>query len=269
MRWHSWQKAIFVGGVLAGVGLGWQPAIAQLLYPPVSEQRGVSVTGQGRASVPADQAQIDILLTNRDPNAPDPGYPFPPEAAPMPAPEPPPITRDSLQQVRTALLEAGVPDSAIQLNLSATAGSPYSYRNPQASLTLDIEQPTRDRVNELVEIVSTTFAAQTPRQTVFVNYIYVQYAIDSCELVEQRAYTAAMEDAELRARAIADAIGVTLLAPPAVAELPFLGRFLSPCNEDTDVIGALFWSPDSSYYNPETPAEVEVYRELMVTYPVE
>jgi hypothetical protein len=265
-------KVLFVGGVLAGLGSGLKPAIAQLLYPPVSEQRGVSVTGQGRASVPADIAQIDILLTNWDPNtSPDYGYPYPEDMPAMtaPQPEPEPITMASLQGVKEAILGAGIPESAIQINLPTVGTVSYGYTSAEASITLDLEQPTRERVNEIIALVNTTLEAQTPEQTVFVDYVYVQYAINSCEVVEQRAYTAAMEDAELRAQAIADAINVTLVSPPSVAELPFLGRFLSPCNEETDVIGALFWSADSSYYNPEAPAEVEVYRELMVTYPVE
>jgi len=266
----SCNKVALIGFALAGLGISYQPTHAQLLYPPVSEQRGISVTGQGRANVPADQARIDVLLTNRDPNEP-PNYGVPsPDGMPsIPPVEPKPITRENLQEVQAALLGAGLPESAIMINLPTVDTVSYGYRRAEASLNLELEQPTQTQVNDLVKLINDTLRGASPTQTIFVSTVFVQYAINSCELVEQQAYSAAMEDAQLRARAIADAINVTLIEPPAVAELPFVGRFLSPCNEDTDVIGALFWSPDSNIYNPEAPSEVVVYRELMVTYPVE
>ncbi|NER81924.1 MAG: SIMPL domain-containing protein [Leptolyngbya sp. SIO1D8] len=259
--------SIGLGGMIVAQGLSVPPAIAQLLYPPVSEQRAISVTGQGRASVPADQAQIDILLSNRNPDDPA-AHGFPPEVA-EPLPEPPPITFDSLRGIIDALVEAGLPEAAIDVNLPTVETLPYDYSNSDPSITLDIEDPTREQINEIVTIVDTALETQATQQFVFIRRIFVQYAIESCEVVEQRAYATAMADAQLRAVAIADAIDAALVEPPSVAELPFLGRFLSPCNEDTDIVGALFWSPESSYYNPEAPAEVEVYREVLVTYPVE
>jgi uncharacterized protein YggE len=262
---------LLMGGLVLGAGWGLQPAIAQLLYPPVSEQRGISVTGQGRASVPADRAQVDILLTNEDPYA-DP-YAVPAYEAPGPdgnAPEPPkPITAADLQDVVAALEATGLPASAITVNVPPVTSPTYSYPQLEVSLTLNITAPSREQINQLVQTVNTTLQTQTPQQAVFVRRVYVQYAIDSCAAIEQQAYAAAMADAQLRAAAIATAINVNLVTPPAVAELPFLGRFLSPCNEDADVVGALFWSPDNSFYNPEAPAAVEVFRELLVTYPIE
>ncbi|MBE7382918.1 MAG: SIMPL domain-containing protein [Leptolyngbya sp. SIO1E4] len=261
--------SLCLGVCVSGSGLNIQPAIAQLLYPPVRDQQAVSVTGQGRASVPADQAQIDIWLTNRDPNAAAP-FEFPPEPeAAAPVPEFPPLTFDSLRGVIDALVEAGVAESDIDVNLALIDASAYSYYSAENSITLNIQQPTQDRVNEIVQTVNEALETQSPQQIAFISRVFVQYAITSCATVEQSAYAAAMEDAKLRADAIANSMDVSLVEPPSVAELPFLGRFLSPCNEETDVIGALFWSAESSYYNPEAPAEVEVYREVLVTYPVE
>ncbi|MDA0265387.1 MAG: SIMPL domain-containing protein [Cyanobacteria bacterium] len=258
-----------LGMVSAGLGIGIRPVTAQLLYPPVSEQRAISVTGQGRASVPADQAQINVLLVNEDfsPDYFPPEAELPEESAYPPAPEP--ITRDSLQGVSDALADLGISESDIQINVSTSGSSPYSYVRSDASITVNIRQPTQSQINGIVQAINGAVANHAPQQAIFVNNIYVQYAIDSCIAIEQQAYAAAMDDARLRALAIADTINVALIDPPSVAELPFLGRFLSPCNEDTDIVGALFWSQESSYYNPETPAEVEVYREVLVTYPVE
>ena len=267
---NTWHKAInssfFLGTLMAGLVTGIRPAIAQLLYPPVSDQQVISVTGQGSASVPADQAQIDMLLTNRNPNPP---RPFPSEL-PLEeetVSEPQPITLVSLSGVIDALIAVGMSESDIRVNLSAVPVA--SFYVPGDSIILSIQQPTRSRINELVQVVDETLKEQSPQQTAFVNRVYVQYAVNSCDSLEQRAYAAAMDDAALRARAIADATNVSLAPPPSVAEFPFFGRFLSPCSEDTDTLGDLFRGPASNAYDPEAPAEVEVFRELLVTYPVE
>ena len=257
-----------LGTLITNLGLGMPPAIAQLLYPPASDRGVISVTGQGRASVPADFAQVEMRFTNYDPNAAYYPYDIPPGES-EPIPEPPPITRVSLQEVVSALTAAGVPESAIQVNVPIVDAPTYYYYSTETSLALDLEEPTRDQVNSLIQAVNNTLENQSPQQTIFMSGVFVQYAIESCTLVEQRAYTAAMEDARLRAGAIADTMDVSLVTPPSVAEMPFLGRLFSPCNEDTDVIGELFWGAESNFYDPDAPAEVTVYREIMVTYSVD
>ncbi|MEL7315029.1 MAG: SIMPL domain-containing protein [Cyanobacteria bacterium J06559_3] len=260
-----------LGVFVAGFGSAAQPAIAQLLYPPASDQGAISVTGQGRASLPADVARIELLLTNYDPNAPYP-YELPPEgfpAEPAPLPEPPPITRLSLQGIVDALTAAGIPESSIRVNINVVDSQPYYYYGTGDSLVINLEDPTRDRVNELVQIINNALEGQTPEQTIFVDRLYVDYAIAECAAIEQAAYSDAMADAQLRAAAIADSMEVALASPPAVAELPFLGRLLAPCNEEKDLVAALFFGSEPSFYDPEAPAEVTVYRELMVTYSVD
>ena len=263
---------ISLGVLISSFGLTVQPAIAQLLYPPASDQGAVSVTGQGRASVPADVARIEVLVTNLDPNAPYPPYEVGPDGFPIepePLPEPPPITRLSLQGVVDALTAAGVPESAIRVNIDVVDTQSYYYYGTGDSLVVNLEDPTRDRVNGLVQVINDALEGQTPQQVVFVDRLYVDYAIAECAVIEQAAYENAMADAQLRAEAIADSMDVSLSNPPSVAELPFLGRLLSPCNEEKDLVAALFYGSAPSFYDPEAPAEVTVYRELMVTYSVD
>jgi uncharacterized protein YggE len=83
--------------------------------------------------------------------------------------------------------------------------------------------------------------------------------------VEDAAYLSAVQDAKMRADALAKAMGVQLADGPSVAELPFLGRLYSPCTQSRDVTGAIF-SRSPSSYSPGTPAEVGIYREISVTY---
>ncbi|MEM0980948.1 MAG: SIMPL domain-containing protein [Cyanobacteria bacterium P01_H01_bin.58] len=238
----------------------------QLLYPPVSEQRGISVAGQGRASVPASRARIDVLLTNRDRTAPPPQSLSPEERIALP--EPPPITLDSLQGTVEALEAIGVPSADIEARASQLVILRYPYNRIDDAITVTVAQPTRARVNEIVNTIDSALKAQRPQQVAFVDDIYVQYIVDDCAVLEQKAYASAISDAQLRAQAIADSLGVTLAAPPFIGEFPFLGRFVTPCNEETDIVRAIF-GRENTYYNPEAPAEVEVFREVLVTYPVE
>ncbi|MGF1525070.1 MAG: SIMPL domain-containing protein [Leptolyngbyaceae cyanobacterium] len=262
--------SLSLGVLFAGFGSAAQPAIAQLLYPPASDQGAISVTGQGRASVSADVARLEVLLTNYDPDAPYPyDFPITEEFPAEPLPEPPPITRLSLQGLVEALTAAGVPESAIRVNINVVDAQPYYYYGTGDSLVVNLEDPTRDRVNELVQIINDALVGQTPEQTIFVDRLYVDYAIAECAAIEQAAYSDAMADAQLRAEAIADSMAVSLSGSPSVAELPFLGRLLAPCNEEKDLVAALFYGSEPSFYDPEAPAEVTVYRELMVTYSVD
>lgn len=265
---YKTMRISLLGILISSFGLGVRPAIAQLLYPPANDQGVISVTGQGRASVPADVAQVEMRLTNYDPSAAYYPYEIPPGEV-EPIPEPPPITSASLQEVVAALTNAGLPESAIEINVPIFDTPTYYYYSTDTSLVLNIEDPTRDQINSLVQTANDALEGQSPQQNIFLSEVLVQYAIESCNTLEERAYTAAMEDARLRAGAIAATMDVSLVTPPSVAEMPFLGRLFSPCNEDTDVIGEFFWSPDSNYYDPEAPAEVTVYREIMVTYSVE
>lgn len=261
------QFLLVFGSMMSSLSVSTQPGNAQqLLYPPVSEQRGISVAGQGRASVPASRARIDVLLTNRDRNTPSP-LSLPPEER-VALPEPPPITLDSLQGAVEALEAIGVSSADIDARVSQLAISRYPYNRIDDAITVTVAQPTQARVNEIVNTIDSTLKAQRPQQVAFVDDIYVQYIVDDCAVLEQKAYASAISDAQLRATAIADSLGVTLADPPSIGEFPFLGRFVTPCNEETDIVRALF-GRENTYYNPEAPAEVEVFREVLVTYPVE
>ncbi|MEO0984154.1 MAG: SIMPL domain-containing protein [Cyanobacteria bacterium J06639_14] len=272
IRYKIMSLPLSLGVLIASFGVTVRPAIAQLLYPPASNEGAISVTGQGRASIPADVARIEILVTNRDPDEPYPPYEFSPDGIPIepePLPEPPPITRISLQGLVDALTSAGVPQSAIRVNIDVVDSQPYYYYGTGDSVVVNLEDPTRDRVNELVQVISDALEGQTPEQTIFVDRLYVDYAIAECSVIEQAAYGDAMADAQLRAEAIAEAMDVSLSETPSVAELPFLGRLLAPCNEEKDLVSALFYGSEPSFYDPEALAEVTVYRELMVTYSVD
>ncbi|NJL86126.1 MAG: SIMPL domain-containing protein [Leptolyngbyaceae cyanobacterium SM1_1_3] len=239
-------------------------AIAQLFYPPADGPRIVAVTGQGRASVTADTAQLLFAFTNQDSDPYDYAIPYPAEEAPPPEtlPEPVPITRDSLQAAVAALTALGISAEDIEIVTDPLELGRYRVFG-DASLSLDIRQPTPERVAEIQEAVGNAFSNNP---NVFVQDFYVQYAIDSCETLENEAYASAIADARLRADAIAAATGVELADPPSVAELPFFGRFYSPCSSEPNIVDQISGGFGGRSYSSQSESEVVIYREVAVTY---
>lgn len=236
--------------------------IAQLFYPPASDRQTIAVTGQGRATVPADRARMNVVFTNR--NSQD----FEPMSGPTAKPpaKPTPLTEAALADIVTALKTAGVPADKIKVTINALERPRFpSYSRGNGSIMVEIEQPTQAGVARLAKTVNTALAAKGANPKVFLEDIYVQYSVKSCAAIEDAAYAAAMQDAKLRAGALAKSMGVQLADVPSVAELPFIGRFYSPCSQDIDVTSAAMRRPPTAY-DPTMPAEVEVYREIAVTY---
>lgn len=263
-----YSAALSLGTLLAGSSIAPPPSaaqetrLAQLFYPPAAGPQIVAVTGQGRARVAADLAQIEIAVTNRKPRD-----PFAPEAQALPRPEPEPeaITAATLAPIVEALTAAGIPSNKIKVNVNPIAKVRPLYGRVNSSIAIEVDKPTAERVDQLVKTANMAVQQLSDRSKVYLEEVYVQYSVNSCEALENAAYLAAMQDAKLRANAVAKAMGVELAATPSVAELPFLGRFYSPCSQEEGITETLFRRPLTPY-NPATLPVVEVFRELAVTY---
>jgi uncharacterized protein YggE len=234
--------------------------LAQLFYPPASEKPIVAVTGQGYASVPADLANIEITLTNINAQ----------EEAARTAQgtvraKPMPITTATLAPIVNALKAEGIPEQKIKVTIDPLQGrNRYSsiVGLSNATIKVTVDRPTTASIDRLANAVNTA----TPSKTkIYVESATVQYVVNSCKAVEEAAYLSAVQDAKLRADALAKAMGVQLADGPSVSELPFLGRLYSPCTQSLDITGAMF-SRSPNPYSPGTPAEVVIYREISVTY---
>ncbi len=238
--------------------------LAQFFYPPSGDRQTIAVTGQGYARVPADLARIDIVLTNQNPPDEYPPLPNQPPKSPQE-----PITAESLNYIVAALKAAGVPENKIKVLINPLEDKRFYYnRRNAATIAIELEKPTQVKLAEIVNAVKNVLPSKTDNsKKIHLEDIYVQYLVDSCELVEQNAYQAAMKDAKLRADAIAKAMGVQLADVPSVAELPFIGRFYSPCSQEQNIVTEVFRHPPSAY-NPERLTVIEVFREVAVTYRV-
>lgn len=241
---------------------------AQLFYPPVSDPQALRVTGRGRASQPADSARLVFGFGGGD------VFPSPPEgilsqAEPTPrVTVPGAISEESLQPIVEGLEAIGVPAEAIEVKVIKPQPSALPFPFPStgtpggAQVNVTIEQPTSDRLEAIVSTVSETASAS---EELAVTSIGVRYAVDSCQALERAAYEAAVNDAFNRASAIASAMGAELRRVPSVAE-PFYSIFLPGCDSEGNLP---FGGDTTPPYDPNAPLEVEIKKEIFVTFPVE
>lgn len=241
--------------------------IAQLYYPPVSDRQGIQVFGQGQVKLPADKAILEFSFGREAPPAPAPTPGEGDTSFPLPPP-PKPIVRTDLQPVVDAIAALGVPSQDIKVKLDATSLISLSSTKPQ--ITFEIEKPTRSRVERIVEGVK---EAAREKAKLTVDAVNVGYATKDCQKLTSTAYDAAVRDAKSRAEAIASSLKVKLKAVPTVSESFFYDIFVPLCVTESGESLPLPWGYGNFRllppYNPDTPAEVQLRRDLFVTYPVE
>ena len=250
--------------------------IAQLFYPSVSDRQGLMVQGQGTASAPAEAARIEFQFTNSysafgevvegdSSSSETPGSTTSPELEP--------ITQATLKPVVDALVANGIPASAIEVNTSPSNSSTFSFPFPfptssgTAQILVSLDTPTRERVQEIVTVASDP---KTLGEDVTIQAVNVSYTVSDCQSIEKAAYVAAVNDARNRARALSEALGVTIAEIPSVAEAPFAG-FLpsassSSCNSQSSL--PFPFNGLQEPYNPSAPATVQVKKDIFATYAI-
>lgn len=235
--------------------------MAQLFYPPASEQQALRVIGKGRARGEADTARIQFnFTTNEDTNIPsEGGVLFQAEMAQAT------ITRETLKPIVDALVAIGVPADTIEVKITEPQPSVLPFPFPStgtegsAGIVVEVEKPTRDRIEQIVKVANET---ASKNKELAVDSVDVQYSVKDCQALEKAAYRAAVNDALNRARAIAEALNADI-GIPSVAE-PFYGVFLPGCNSD----GSLPFTSSSSTYDPDAPLEVVVTKDIFFSFPV-
>ncbi|BDI18518.1 hypothetical protein ANSO36C_43200 [Nostoc cf. commune SO-36] len=258
--------------VTVGVGaLTPKVTNAQLFYPPASDRHSLMVIGQGVMRVPADTADIELAFSSGASNDELQTQPSAfPEAhrkssltlllndktAAEPLSDKKLITKATLQPVVDSLVAKGIRADKIQVQIN-----PNSSEN-NAKILVRLEKPTRDRVQE---IVATANKSTSQIENLSVKNVGVEYAVNDCQALQSSVYQSAMKDAQSRAQALASAMGVKLDIP-SVAE-PFYTLFYPSCSSKTGVplpsFASFLLSP---VYNPDAPAEVEMKKDIFVTY---
>lgn len=292
--------ALILVSITVTVGIGAltpKATNAQLFYPPASDRHSLMVIGQGVVRVPADTADIELVFSSEDSNddletkpsslpqtrnisSPSRYASGTPRANGSPSlleqqhqatsptlllnykkaaeslPSKKSLTKATLQPVVNSLVAKGISADKIQVQIG-----PNSSEN-SAKILVRLEKPTRDRVQE---IVATANKSTSQLENLSVKSVGVEYAVNDCQALQSSVYQSAMKDAQSRAQALATAMGVKLDIP-SVAE-PFYTLFYSSCSSKTGVPLPSFASLLlSTTYNPDAPAEVEMRKDIFVTY---
>ncbi|MEH2451045.1 SIMPL domain-containing protein [Nostoc sp.] len=258
--------------VTVGVGaLTPKVTNAQLFYPPASDRHSLMVIGQGVVRVPADTADIELVFSSGGSNNQLETQPsslgsihrisspilllnYKTAAESLPSKKS--LTKATLQPVVNSLVAKGISADKIQVQLNTN-----STEN-NAKILVRLEKPTRDRVQE---IVATANKSTSEIENLSVKSVGVEYAVNDCQALQSSVYQSAMKDAQSRAQALATAMGVKL-GTPSVAE-PFYTLFYPSCISKTGVtlpsFAGFLLSPT---YNPDATAEVEMKKDIFVTY---
>ncbi|MCC5629505.1 SIMPL domain-containing protein [Nostoc sphaeroides CHAB 2801] len=293
--------ALMVVSITVAVGVGaLTPKVtnAQLFYPPASDRHSLMVIGQGVVRVPADTADIELVFSSAASNdeletqpsslpqtrrisspsgyasgtprangspslleqqdrAASPTQLLNYETAAESLTSKKSLTKATLQPVVNSLVAKGISADKIQVQIN-----PNSSEN-NAKILVRLEKPTRDiRVQE---IVGTANKATSEIENLSVKSVGVEYAVNDCQALQSSVYQSAMKDAQSRAQALATAMGAKL-GTPSVAE-PFYTLLYPSCSSKTGVplpsFASFLLSPA---YNPDAPAEVEMKKDIFVTY---
>ncbi|MEH2300379.1 SIMPL domain-containing protein [Nostoc sp.] len=258
--------------VTVGVGaLTPKVTNAQLFYPPASDRHSLMVIGQGVVRVPADTADIELVFSSGGSNNQLETQPsslgsvhrisspilllnYKTAAESLPSKKS--LTKATLQPVVNSLVAKGISADKIQVQLNTNS----SENN--AKILVRLEKPTRDRVQE---IVATANKSTSEIENLSVKSVGVEYAVNDCQALQSSVYQSAMKDAQSRAQALATAMGVKL-GTPSVAE-PFYTLFYPSCSSKAGVtlpsFAGFLLSPT---YNPDATAEVEMKKDIFVTY---
>ncbi|MCF2144935.1 SIMPL domain-containing protein [Desmonostoc muscorum LEGE 12446] len=250
---------------------------AQLFYPPASDRHSIMVMGQGVVKAPADTADIELVFSSKDGNDELEAQPstlsqvrrktLPTlllndktpigQIPPLPAlVSKNTLTKASLQPIVDSIVASGISSDKIQVQVNTNS----SENN--AKILVRVEKPTRDRIQEIVGKANT---ATSKLENLTIKSVGVEYAVNDCQALQSSVYQSAMKDAQSRAQALATAMGAKL-GTPSVAE-PFYTLFYPSCNSKAGVslpsFASFLLTPT---YDPDTPAEVEMKKDIFVTY---
>jgi uncharacterized protein YggE len=167
---------------------------------------GITVTGQGRASAPAENATIAIMVSSGDYYMMEPapmeyGEQEEPVATPEVSPE------ESIAPVVDALVAAGIPEGDIDVIVDPSTAYSGPWGAPLVqTVRFTIEDPTTDRISELLA-AATGAATDTG---LFINMTSALYGVADCDALEREARTNAIADARSRAELQAELLDVEL-----------------------------------------------------------
>ena len=215
------------------------------------DRRMISVVGQGQASLPADLAQIQFFF-NR--NNPGPGGKTPEQ-----------ITEATMKPIVDALVKAGVPANAIQLEINPQEPRPYGPPPQGARMLVELTKPTRGRIRQIINLVETTNRSTT--KFPYMNQPTSLCGVNDFSVLENAGRQSALNNALNRAKGVAAATNVQLGDILSVMEFPNFNSAFSPC--DSQSTYRPFGRQNKlTPFNPSAPAEVQIETGVITTYSI-
>lgn len=238
--------------------------IAQFFYPPADPTPVLRVIGKGQAKLPADFAELtfEFGVPESEASPAEPSTLLQRDAAATS-----PVSELALQSILKALLAIGIPKDQIRMTVESSEGSksplPFPLPFPSkaaisgAKIVVKQAQPTQAALSK---VASTVRSAAAGKKDIMLKRIGVNYTLKDCQALEAAVYQSAVQSAQGRATAIATAMNAKLNPVPSVAQ-PFYDLFFLGCGT-----GRSFSFKSSVDYDPDVAPEVELSREIFVTY---
>jgi uncharacterized protein YggE len=261
-------RSVLIVTILALCGslVAATPALAQ---GDAGIRAGITTTGYGEASTPAESARMEFLIISQDAF-----YGGPPQAPEVEA-TPGAMARETVAPIADAIEASGAAES-VEVVIPLTTD--FYSQAPLARIDITVPNPDLDGLTSLVNDVTQAAAGER----LLVGYVGAQFETSDCATLERNAREAALADARSRADIQADLLGVSLGEVVAVADLDTSGvaalqygvPVASASNCDAVAAGSSVgqFSPGASLprFDPTSDSgEVEVYRQLQVTFAID
>lgn len=252
---------------LAGCVFGATGALAQ---EGPGQQPGITTTGYGEASAPAESADLEFLLFDETYYGGPPPFP---EVEATPGAE----ARETVAPIVEAI-ETRDSIESVEVVVPLTSGL-YGGPPPIARIEVTVSNPDLDMLTSL--ITGVTQAAASER--LLVGHVGAAFATADCQALEREARQAALDDGRSRAEVQASLLGVGLgevisSTDVDILSSPGFGLYGSPlaasggCDPPVSASVSGEFTPGITLpgFDPATHSgEVEVYRQLQITFAIE
>ncbi len=230
---------------------------------------GITVTGYGMASAPAESANLEFLIVDQDVF-----FGGPPQAPEVEA-TPGSMARETVAPIVDAI-EASESVESVEVVIPLV--SEIYSQAPLARIDVMVANPDLDGLSTLVNDVTQAAAGER----LLVGYVGAQFETADCATLERAAREAALADARDRAAIQAELLEVGLGEVVASADLDAAGDVAllygaqGASASNCDAVGSASaggqFGPSASLpgFDPTSDSgEVEVHRQLRVTFAID
>lgn len=241
--------------------------IDQVAAQEAAASSGITVTGYGLASAPAETATLNLVFASGDEFGSPPSVP---EVEATPG-----ATARSTMEPIVAAIEAHDFVESVEVIIPAPL-SDRGYPSTTARLDIEIAAPEQEGIIALINDA----ARAAGEERLVITYVGAWFGITDCQPLEQQARQAALDDAQRQAVVQAEIAGIelgvitaTLDRQASVSQTPnYYGFVIAPGSSCDPPVPATTQISQglgviSPLYDPVTqPPVVEVYRVVEVTY---